>query len=150
MVIQNKKRATALKRLFFLISLAMAIFVLAMFLTDRNLPAILTIAGFIVWFFVFQLFDFQYIEFSDENGKILLRYYPAVKFGQKEYQSIEFSQQVLHDARFEKTMFGLVTDIVFLVKTKRGVAEYPTVSLAAVSKADRKKIEQAVFRIIGE
>ena len=55
---------------------------------------------------------------------------------------------MLHDARFETSLFGLITDLMLVVKTKRGVAEYPSVSLSAVKAADRKKIEEALYRIL--
>lgn len=148
MVITNKKRAAGLKRLFFLIGLAMAVFMLIMFVKDRIGTILLTAGAFVVWFFIFQFFDFLYVEFSDDNDKILLRYYPAVKFGKKDYNEIEFPQKMLHDARFETSLFGLITDLMLVVKTKRGVAEYPSVSLSAVKAADRKKIEEALYRIL--
>jgi hypothetical protein len=148
MVITNKKRATGLKRLFFLVGIVMAIFILVLFLKDYDLYAILTGAAFALWFFIFQLFDFQYIEFISENGKVNFRYYAAVKFGKKDYNAIEFAQNMLHDARFETTFFGMVTDLVLVVNTKRGIAEYPSVSLTAVSSEDRKKIREELNRIL--
>lgn len=123
---------------------------LVMFLTNKNLNAILTGAAFVVWFFIFQLFDFQYIEFINKDGKIVLRYYPAIKFGKKEYSSIEFASNLLHDAQFETTFFGLVTDLILVVKTKRGIAEYPSISLTAVNSEDRKKIKESLYKILEE
>jgi len=148
MIISNKKRATGFKRLFFLGGLVMAVFMLVMFLIDKNLYAILTGAAFFVWFFIFQIFDFHYVEFIYENENITVRYYPAVKFGKREYSSIEFSQKILHDFRFETSFFGMLTDLVFVVKTKRGIAEYPGVSLTAVSSGDRKKIREKLNKIL--
>ncbi len=148
MVVTNKKKANVLKRLFFLTGLVMAVFMLAMFLMDENLIAILTGAAFAVWFFIFQLFDFQYIEFIAEHNKIILRYYPAIKFGKKEYSAIEFADYMLHDVEFEKTLFGLATDLTLVVRTKRGIAEYPPVSLAAVKAEDRKKIREILYAIL--
>ncbi|MBN1822206.1 MAG: hypothetical protein JXR31_00595 [Prolixibacteraceae bacterium] len=128
--------------------LAMAVFMLVMFLKDKNLIAILTGAAFVVWFFIFQLFDFQYVELIVEENKVVLRYYPAIKFGKKEYSSIEFASETLHDVQFENSFFGLVTDIVLIVKTKRGIAEYPPISLAAVNRNDRKNIKDALNKIL--
>lgn len=126
----------------------MAVFMLVMFLKDKNLIAILTGAAFVVWFFIFQLFDFQYVELIVEENKVVLRYYPAIKFGKKEYSSIEFASETLHDVQFENSFFGLVTDIVLIVKTKRGIAEYPPISLAAVNRNDRKNIKDALNKIL--
>ena len=148
MVVSNKKRATGLKRIFFLVGIAMAVFMLVMFLKDENLYAILTGAAFVIWFFIFQLFDFQYIEYISDNRKILLRYYPAIKFGKKDYNVIEFAHNMLYDARFETTLFGIVTDLMLVVKTKRGIAEYPSVSMAGVSSDDIKKIKENINGIL--
>lgn len=150
MVINNKKIATLLKRVFYLVGVVMAIFMLVMFLIDENLKAIITAAAFMVWFFIFQLFDIQYIEFIVNDQTIILRYFPAIKFGKKDYNSIEFGKNLLKDVQFEKSVFGLVTDIVLVVKTKRGIAEYPSVSLAAVKKEDINKIRKELHTILGD
>ena len=121
---------------------------LAMFFTDHDLYAILTGAAFFIWFFIFQLFDFHYVEFIYDKAKITLRYYPAVKFGKKEYNSIEFTEDVLHEARFETSFMGLVHDLSLAIKTKRGVAEYPDVSLTAVSGDDRNRISEILNGIL--
>jgi hypothetical protein len=148
MVITNKKKVTRLKRLFVQVSLVLAILILILFLIDQNLYAILTGAAIMVWFFVFQLFDFQFVEFISDNGKIILRYYPAVTFGRKDYSAIEFTQDMLYDAKFDNSFFGLITDLTLIVKTKRGVAEYPSVSLTAVNSDNRKKIIDEINRIL--
>ena len=103
---------------------------------------------FTLWFLYFQVSDYQYIEFSNENNKILLRYYKAVKFGKVEFSSIEFPQKMLQKAIFENSIFGKMSDLTLNVKTKRGVAEYPSVSLTAVSMEDRKKIKAILYQIL--
>jgi hypothetical protein len=102
----------------------------------------------IVWFLIFQAIDFQYINFTIGEEKLTLRFYPAVKFGRKDYQTIEFPSKLLHEYVIEKSVFGLVNDITLLVKTKRGVAEYPSVSMAALNKADRKNIDFSLRELL--
>jgi hypothetical protein len=77
-----------------------------------------------------------------------LRFYPAVKFGRKDYQTIEFATNLLHEYTIEKSMFGLVNDLTLLVKTKKGVAEYPSISMAALSKSDQVKIEKTLKELL--
>jgi hypothetical protein len=150
MIVANNKRATRLKRVFFLISLLMAVFMLVMFLTDKLLVALLTGGTFIIWYLVFIFLDFQYIEYISENGKVILRYYPAIKFGRKDYNMVEIGWGNLYDIKMETTFFKLVSDLTFIVKTKRGIAEYPEVSLSALSQADRKRIEDDLNRLLGK
>ena len=69
--------------------LLVASFAALMFM-DQVGRALLAAGILVVWFLVFQAIDFQYIYFSTDDDKIILRFYPAVKFGRKEYQTIEF------------------------------------------------------------
>ena len=149
MIIKNKKTASKLKRIFFLVSVVIALASLALFLLDYTIYGIAMVGIFSVWFLYFHVADYQYIEFSDENNRIILRYYKAVGFGKKEFNSIEFPQQILQNAYFENSIFGKISDLTFIIKTKRGMAEYPSVSLSAVPLEDRKKIQASLNQILG-
>ncbi len=149
MKITNRKTASKWKRIFFLISVVIAITALALFLLDYTLYGLISVGVFSLWYLFFHVADFQYIEFLDENNKIILRYYKAVGFGNKEFNSIEFPQQILKMAQFENSIFGKLTDLTFIVKTKRGIAEYPSVSLSAVQLQDRKRIQESLNKILG-
>ncbi|HKL33544.1 MAG TPA: hypothetical protein VJ919_13475 [Tangfeifania sp.] len=149
MEIKNKKRVMVLRRLFFLVSLVIALVALALFLKDYTLYAIGTVGVFALWFLFFQVADYQYIEFSNENNKILLRYYKAVRFGKTDFHAIEFSQNLLHNAVFANSMFGKMTDLTLIIRTRRGIAEYPSVSLTALSPGERKSMQATLHKIIG-
>lgn len=149
MIINNKKKVRTLKRLFFLVSVLIALIALVLFLLDFTIYGISMVGVFALWFLYFQVSDYQYFEFSNENNKILLRYYKAVKFGKAEFNSIEFPQKILQNAFFENSVFGKMSDLTLVVKTKRGIAEYPSVSLTAVSKKDRKKVQATLHQILG-
>ena len=149
MVITNKQRVVFLKRLFFLVSLIIALAALALFLLDFVLWAIAAVGIFALWFLFFQVADYQFVEFRYENNKVILRYYKAVRFGRTDYNAIEFPQHILYRAYFQNSMFGKMTDLILVVKTRRGVAEYPSVSLSAVPKGDRKKMQDILLSVLG-
>ncbi len=149
MTLENRRKVVFLKRLFFLVSLFIALGALVLFLADQTLYAIGMAGVFALWFLFFQVADYQYIEFTDANSKILLRYFKAVRFGKTEYNAIEFPQQILYNVRFDDSMFGKMTDLTLIIKTRRGVAEYPSVSLTALSKGERKKIQAALNKKLG-
>lgn len=149
MEIKNKKRVVFLRRLFFLVSLVIALVALALFLMDYTLYAIGVVGGFAIWFLFFQVADYLYIEFNDEGGKITLRYYKAVRFGKTDFHAIEFPRKLLYNALFENSMFGKMTDLTLVIKTRRGIAEYPSVSLTALSPEQRKQIQASLHQILG-
>ena len=149
MKIENKSRIRKLRKLFFMGSVVIAVVALILFLSNLNIYGLATIGVFAIWFLFFQVSDYQYIYFSDENNKILLRYYKVIRFGNSEYSSIEFPQYMLQNAYFENSMAGKMSDLTFIVKTKRGMAEYPSVSLTALTKKERKEMQQALNNILG-
>ena len=148
MKISNKRTATKYKRVFFLVSIVIALVSLVLFLTDYTLYGLAGVGVFSLWYLFFHVADYQYIQFSDERGKIVLRYYKAIGFGSKSYHSIEFPQNILQNAHFENSLFGKLSDVTFLVRTKRGIAEYPPVSLSAVPLEDREKMKDALHQIL--
>lgn len=149
MTISNKQKTVFLRRLFFLVSLVIALVALALFLIDLTLYGIATVGVFALWFLYFQVADYQFLEFSDANGKVLLRYYKAVKFGKTSFNSIEFPQPMLYSAHFENSMFGKMSDLTLVVKTRRGIAEYPSVSLTALSLNERRILQERLLQIMG-
>ncbi len=148
MNIDNADRIKRIKALFYPGAVLMALGALVFVLAGKDLPAFLCGLVLVIWFMVFQMAGFMRIQFAIAENVITLRYYPAVKFGRKEYQSIEFPAGTLHDVVVEKSFFGLVSDLVLVVRTRRGIAEYPPVSLAAVSKKERQKMEQALRELL--
>jgi hypothetical protein len=148
MRINNKKRAVVFKRVFFLVSVVLAITALLFFLFDLMAFALISIGVFSLWYLYFHVADYQFIEFGNENNKIILRYYKAVSFGSPKFNEIEFPQQVFKNVFFDNSIFGKMSDITLVVKTKRGVAEYPSVSLSAVKLDDRKKIAASLNELL--
>jgi len=142
MIIDNTKRISWIRKGFYLGAAIFALLSLTFFLLHHDIAGFIFAAAIIVWFFIFQSVDFRFVHFETGNSRIIVRYAQAVRFGSKEHKIIEFPERTLQDFRFEKSVMGLVYDLVLVVKTKRGSAEYPPVSLAAVNKTDRNHIEE--------
>jgi len=148
MKITNKQNALKYKRTFFLVSIAITLATLVLFLLDLTIYGMAGVGLFSLWYLYFHVADYQFIEFKDDSGKIVLRYYKVVSFGSKSYHSIEFPQNILQNAYFENSVFGKLSDITFLVRTQRGIAEYPAVSLTALKFEDRKRMQESLYKIL--
>jgi len=148
MRISNKKTATKYKRIFFLVSILITLIALALFLLDHTIFGLAGVGIFSLWYLYFHVADYQFIEYNDENDKIVLRYYKIISFGSKSYHSIEFPQNIIQNAHFEDSVFGKLSDLTFLVRTQRGIAEYPSVSLSALSFNDRKRMQESLYKIL--
>lgn len=148
MRISNRKKALKYKRTFFLFSIVIALAALALFLLDYTLYGLGSVGVFSMWYLYFHVADYQFVEYNDEKGKILLRYFKAVSFGTKAFHAIEFPSQLLQNAHFEDSIFGKLSDVTLIIRTKRGIAEYPSVSLSAVPLKDRKRIKESLYKIL--
>lgn len=148
MNLNNKKQATKFKRIFFITSIFIALVALVLFLLDYTYQALACVGVFSLWYLYFHVADYQFIEFSTEKGRVILRYFKAVRFGKAAYSSIEFPQHMLRKFYFENSMFGKMSDLTFIVKTKRGMAEYPSVSLSAVDIKDRIRMQDALHKLL--
>lgn len=149
MVLNNIKTATRYRRIFFIVSILIALAALALFLLDYTFQALGLVGVFSLWYLYFHVADYQFIQYSDETDQIVLRYYKAVRFGKPAFHSIEFPKALLRKVEFENSIFGKLSDVTFLINTKRGVAEYPSVSLSGISSQDRKKIQKSLNAILG-
>lgn len=145
MVINNIENVKRIKKVFYLGAAFIAVLALVLFFAGYFFPALIGIGIFPFWYFFFQVADYQYIEFNNEKNKIILRYYKVIKFGKPAYNSIEIQHTKLLRVYFEDSFFGKLTDVTLIVKTNRGAAEYPSVSLTALPKADRMRLKIALL-----
>lgn len=148
MIINNKKRVVKLRRIFFLGCIVIFVSAVLFFLFDLFGAALICAGVLSLWYLYFHVADYQYIEFRSENAKIILRYYKSIKVGSPKFNEIEFSQNVLRKAIFEDSIFGKKSDLILVIKTKRGIAEYPSLSLSAVAKEDRQKMADSLNDVL--
>jgi hypothetical protein len=146
MEISNQKRSKKIKRAFNIAGIFIVLVGLAFLWMKKDILFMITVGVFAVYVGISQFANLCYVYFSTDNGRVLIRYYPVISILKKEYESIEFAQQALVHFQIEKSM-GFA-DLEIAIKTKRGIAEYPTISLAALSKAEIEQISRALSEII--
>lgn len=148
MIIKNTEKVSKIKKIFFLVSIVIALAILALFLLDHVMYALAGLGVFSLWYLYFHVADYQFIEYTDDNDKVVLRYYKAVSLWSRSYNSIEFPKYRLKKIHFEDSFFGKLADLTLIIKTDRGIAEYPSVSLAGLKLAERKRIQESLNSIL--
>lgn len=146
MEFSNQKRSKRIKRAFNIFGLLIVVAGLIFFWLKMDIALMITIGIFIVYVGISVYANLCFVSFSTNNGKVVIKYYPIISILKKEYEAIEFLHQSLVDFQIEQAL-GFA-DLTIAIKTKRGIAEYPTISLAALSKAEIGQIRLALEEII--
>lgn len=148
MEISNQKRSKKIKRSFNITGVVIVLVGLIFLWMKKDTSVMITVGVFIVFVGISQFANLCYVYFSTANEKVIIRYYPIISIMKKGYDSIEFSQKALVGFQVEKAL-GF-SDLQIAIRTKRGIAEYPTISLAALSKAEIEQIRTALTEIMNK
>lgn len=146
MEFSNQERIKNIKRTFNMIGVVIVIVGLIFLALKLDIAVMITVGVFAVYVGISQFANLCYVFFSTENSKVLIKYYPVISIMKKEYDSIEFPQKALVGFKVEKAM-GF-SDLQIAIKTKRGIAEYPTISLSALSQNEIEQIKSALTEIL--
>jgi len=145
MEISNQKRSKKIKQVFNFSGIAIVLVGLLFLLLKMDAAVLITAGVFALYVGISQFVNLCYISFNTNNGKVSIRYYPIISLIKKGFESIEFSHQSLVNFQIEKAM-GFA-DLTIAIKTKRGIAEYPSISLAALSKNEIEQIDLVLSEI---
>ena len=146
MEISNQNRSKQIKRVFYVFGVILVLVGLVLLWLKHDIAFFIIAAIFAVYVGVAQYANLCYINFSTDNGRVLIRYYPVISILKKDYKSIEFKHQSLIKYQIEKSL-GF-SDLTIVIKTSRGIAEYPSISLAALSKAEIGQINSALAKLL--
>ncbi|MDP3432503.1 MAG: hypothetical protein Q8T04_06005 [Bacteroidota bacterium] len=146
MEISNQKRSKQIKRGFNIGGIIIVLAGLGLLWLKNDVGVMIAVGVFVVYVGLSQFANLCYIFFSTENGKVLIKYYPIITIMKKEYGSVEFAQKALVNFRIERAM-GF-KDLEIAIRTKRGIAEYPQISLSALSKYEIEQIRLELSEII--
>lgn len=148
MEISNQKRSRLIKRGFFLIAVLLLLPILFFVWKEMDLVALINGGVFLLFIIGFQFMGLNYIHYQSDGEVLQIRYYPIISFFGKEYSSIEFNKKRLFKAVVERSF--LFHELHLEIKTREGIAEYPEVSLAALSSTDIEAIRDDLSKMLPE
>lgn len=93
--------------------------------------------------------DLNYITYSDEGPKIILRYY-SIKIYSKKHHSVEIPKKDFQQYVIRRTFFWLKPELILYMNMKKGTGRYPPVSLAALSIKQRKALTESLDRYVNK
>jgi len=104
--------------------------------------SIITFFGFLCLstYIAMHLRKLYFVSVSNDDGKIKIRYYYIHPLFQK-LNSIEIPFNEFHSYEVQDAYSGFNKYLLIYQKTRKGVAVYPKISIAALQKKEWRKIE---------
>jgi len=115
--------------------LVMTVFVFfEQFLTLAISAGLLLFAALLV-----ALLNFQYVRITIDKDKVIVRYYSIFSV-ERLFQMFEFPADQLRNIEVHNYFWGLKCDIRYSIRVRKGLADYPWVSLSAIPFHERSKL----------
>ncbi|HOU31412.1 MAG TPA: hypothetical protein PLG42_09145, partial [Bacteroidales bacterium] len=92
-----------------------------------------------------MVLNYQYIYYSDEDDKIVFRYFFAGIIGGRR-NSIEIHKSQYAGYRREKKLFGLIQSVILFQYVKGGIAKYPPVYISLLNSEERAKVLYSLYK----
>ncbi|MEN8119589.1 MAG: hypothetical protein ABFS35_04555 [Bacteroidota bacterium] len=144
MVIVNNQLKVAKIKLAYIICLFLGIGFLIPLFVSRNITIehyIMFIVAIILIVYVIYLVLIkpEYIYIADLKGSLQIKNYPARPI-LRQYKAFEINLSSLHHFEIHRSIFNQKIMLTIWIKTKKGVGNYPPLSLSALSKNDQLKL----------
>lgn len=107
-------------------------------LSDTSWTIILVVVYLGIAFMPMYL-SYQFIRYSDDGEKIILRYFSAGMVGGRK-NSVEIDKKTFSGYKVETKYFGLVKSITLFQQLNDGIAKYPSVYISALTKEELEKL----------
>ena len=91
--------------------------------------------------------NFQYVRFTIDNEKIITRYY-SIFAVDRMFRMFEFPIGQLHKVEVRTYLLGLKCELRFTVRVRKGLADYPWISLSAIPFRLRTKLINALNNLV--
>ncbi len=146
MTIENRLAASKARFYFILYSGTTLVTLGYSFLSNLFTTSYISDEHYIIWGLgIFCIFAYlynlilqpNYIWFSDDKGKIVLRYYFPHPF-LKNLRAIEIPLSSFTKFEIKTSLFGLKKWLILYQRTPKGTAIYPAVCLSALSKNEMR------------
>jgi hypothetical protein len=110
---------------------------------SETVLTLLLVGIWVLFTFVPALLNYQFVYFSDDSEKIIIRYFNAGMLGGKK-NSVEIDKNSFAGYRTESSFFGLVTSLTLMQNFREGVAKYPPVYISALTKEQKSNLFHAL------
>ena len=93
------------------------------------------------------IMNFNFFSFSDDGDKLVFKYVSMRPFD-SEKKAIKINKTEFGGYEFEKSFFDLKEELILKIKTNKGLANYPPISISSLSVKQKKLLKAALNQFI--
>jgi hypothetical protein len=143
----NSKTVKRLRIIFLVLGLSWLLAVAILIFFSLFTAAVISAGMFLVAMLVIAILNFQYVRFTVDKEKITVRYY-SIFAVDRLFRMFEFPVDQLRKVEVRKYLLGLKLEVRFTIRVRKGLADYPWVSLAATPFHSRAKLINALTELV--
>lgn len=114
-----------------------------------TLATLILVGIYLIIAFRPMVLNYQYIWFSDDEEKIIIRYFTSGIVGGRK-NSVEINKALFAGYQIEKQYFGLSRSLILFQRVGQGTAKYPPIYITALSKEHRSKLIRTLMKYSSE
>ena len=101
---------------------------------------------YIVYVIISYMRDYKFFSYNDEGEKLIFRFVSLRPFDNKK-QAVEIKKKYFNGYKINKSVFNFKEDLIVTVKTKSGVANYPPISITALSLKHKNLLKNSLNQL---
>lgn len=104
-------------------------------------------ALYILYIIVSYLLNFNFFSFSDEGNKLVFKFISFRPFDNAK-KAIEIEKGKFSGYKIEKSFFNMKKELILSIKTKNGVAKFPSISISALSEENLTLLKSSLNQFV--
>jgi len=109
--------------------------------------AIAISAIYITYNIISYYINYNYFSFRDDSENLMFRFVSMRPFDSAK-KAVQIKITDFAGYKFEKSFFGLKENIILRIKTKKGIANFPPISISALSEKHKQMLKQALNQFV--
>ena len=98
---------------------------------------------YILYVIIIYIINLSFFSYSDDGDKLVFRFVSFRPFDNAK-KAIEIDKKIFGGYHVNKMFFNLKKELVLSIKTKKGLAKYPAISISALSDNQIKLLKNAL------
>ena len=143
----NSKSVKKLRIIFLVLGVCWLFAVSVLIYLSLFTAGVLLAGSFLLAMLFIAILNFHYVRITVDNEKVIARYY-SIFAVDRMFRMLEFPIGQLYRVEVRKYLLGLKWEVRFTVRVRKGLADYPWISLSAIPFGVRHRLINALNNLV--